>query len=95
MYTTMLSKMLQTMFMFYLMAILINLFLFQELTELHHENVVALFDCKETATNVYLVMEVSEYHLINRRKISTNQNYMCHWREKFLDLECADEAAMF
>ncbi|XP_044253265.1 serine/threonine-protein kinase unc-51 isoform X2 [Tribolium madens] len=29
----------------------------QELTELHHENVVALFDCKESPNNVYLVME--------------------------------------
>ncbi|KAF4527920.1 hypothetical protein B566_EDAN011311 [Ephemera danica] len=29
----------------------------KELTELHHENVVALLDCKETPTNVYLVME--------------------------------------
>lgn len=31
----------------------------KELTELHHENVVALLDCKETVANVYLVMEVS------------------------------------
>ncbi|CAH1956304.1 unnamed protein product [Acanthoscelides obtectus] len=30
----------------------------KELTELHHENVVALLDCKESANNVYLVMEV-------------------------------------
>ncbi|XP_076344747.1 serine/threonine-protein kinase unc-51-like isoform X2 [Tachypleus tridentatus] len=29
----------------------------QELTELHHENVVALLECKETAHHVYLVME--------------------------------------
>uniref|UniRef100_A0A224XE31 Putative serine/threonine kinase n=1 Tax=Panstrongylus lignarius TaxID=156445 RepID=A0A224XE31_9HEMI len=29
----------------------------KELTELHHENVVALLDCKETAHNVFLVME--------------------------------------
>ncbi|XP_050717031.1 serine/threonine-protein kinase unc-51-like isoform X1 [Eriocheir sinensis] len=29
----------------------------KELTELHHENVVALLDCKETANHVYLVME--------------------------------------
>ncbi|XP_072376530.1 serine/threonine-protein kinase unc-51 isoform X7 [Diabrotica undecimpunctata] len=29
----------------------------KELTELHHENVVALLDCKESANNVYLVME--------------------------------------
>ncbi|GLH12876.1 cGMP-dependent protein kinase, isozyme 1 [Gryllus bimaculatus] len=29
----------------------------KELTELHHDNVVALLDCKETAHNVYLVME--------------------------------------
>lgn len=29
----------------------------QELTELHHENVVALLDCKETPSQVYLVME--------------------------------------
>lgn len=29
----------------------------QELTELHHENVVCLLDCKETAQFVYLVME--------------------------------------
>ncbi|GLV40791.1 Autophagy-related 1 [Carabus blaptoides fortunei] len=29
----------------------------KELTELHHENVVALLDCKESAHNVYLVME--------------------------------------
>ncbi|XP_037024715.1 serine/threonine-protein kinase ULK2 [Bradysia coprophila] len=29
----------------------------KELTELHHENVVALLDCKETVANVYLVME--------------------------------------
>ncbi|XP_059483841.1 serine/threonine-protein kinase unc-51 isoform X2 [Neocloeon triangulifer] len=29
----------------------------KELTELHHDNVVALLDCKETATYVYLVME--------------------------------------
>lgn len=27
------------------------------LKELHHENVVSLFDCKETSNNVYLVME--------------------------------------
>lgn len=33
----------------------------KELTELHHENVVALYDCKETPTSVSLVMEVSEY----------------------------------
>lgn len=31
----------------------------KELTELHHENVVALLDCKESPLNVYLVMEVS------------------------------------
>lgn len=31
----------------------------KELTELHHENVVALLDCKESQHNVYLVMEVS------------------------------------
>lgn len=29
----------------------------KELTELHHVNVVALFDCKETPSHVYLVME--------------------------------------
>ncbi len=29
----------------------------KELTELHHENVVALLDCKETQHHVYLVME--------------------------------------
>ncbi|GAB6031107.1 Serine/threonine-protein kinase [Chamberlinius hualienensis] len=29
----------------------------KELTELHHENVVALMDCKETPHNVFLVME--------------------------------------
>lgn len=29
----------------------------KELTELHHENVVALLDCKETSHHVYLVME--------------------------------------
>lgn len=29
----------------------------QELTELHHENVVCLLDCKETTQYVYLVME--------------------------------------
>lgn len=29
----------------------------KELTELQHENVVALLDCKETVTNVFLVME--------------------------------------
>jgi len=29
----------------------------KELTELHHENVVALLDCKETPHNVFLVME--------------------------------------
>ncbi|XP_067127640.1 serine/threonine-protein kinase unc-51-like isoform X2 [Centruroides vittatus] len=29
----------------------------RELAELHHENVVALLDCKETAHHVYLVME--------------------------------------
>lgn len=31
----------------------------KELTELHHENVVALLDCKESQFNVNLVMEVS------------------------------------
>ncbi|CAD7081347.1 unnamed protein product [Hermetia illucens] len=30
----------------------------KELTELHHENVVALLDCKESQHNVYLVMEL-------------------------------------
>lgn len=34
----------------------------KELTELHHENVVALYDCKETPTSVSLVMEVSALH---------------------------------
>lgn len=29
----------------------------QELTELHHENVVALLDCRESQHHVYLVME--------------------------------------
>ncbi|XP_017771399.1 PREDICTED: serine/threonine-protein kinase unc-51 isoform X2 [Nicrophorus vespilloides] len=29
----------------------------KELTELHHENVVALLDCKESSHNVFLVME--------------------------------------
>ncbi|XP_075220023.1 serine/threonine-protein kinase unc-51-like protein Atg1 isoform X2 [Lycorma delicatula] len=29
----------------------------KELTELHHENVVALLDCKESTLNVFLVME--------------------------------------
>eukprot|EP00095_Tigriopus_kingsejongensis_P000249 maker-scaffold272_size230267-snap-gene-0.21 protein:Tk00249 transcript:maker-scaffold272_size230267-snap-gene-0.21-mRNA-1 annotation:"serine threonine-protein kinase unc-51" len=29
----------------------------KELTELHHDNVVALLDCKETSQHVYLVME--------------------------------------
>lgn len=33
----------------------------KELTELHHENVVALLDCKESQHNVYLVMEVSVF----------------------------------
>lgn len=32
----------------------------KELTELHHENVVALLDCKESQDCVSLVMEVSE-----------------------------------
>lgn len=36
-------------------------FYLQELTELNHENVVALLDCKESSHNVYLVMEVSIY----------------------------------
>lgn len=36
----------------------------KELTELHHENVVALLDCKETVANVYLVMEVSNEYLM-------------------------------
>lgn len=31
----------------------------KELTELHHENVVALLDCKESQDCVSLVMEVS------------------------------------
>lgn len=31
----------------------------KELTELHHDNVVALLDCKESPLYVYLVMEVS------------------------------------
>jgi len=31
----------------------------KELTELHHENVVALLDCKESQECVNLVMEVS------------------------------------
>lgn len=31
----------------------------KELTELHHENVVALLDCKESQDCVNLVMEVS------------------------------------
>lgn len=44
--------------------------LFQELTELHHENVVALLDCKESANNVFLVMEVSHRNL-NDYKISS------------------------
>ena len=30
----------------------------KELTELRHENIVALLDCKESANHVYLVMEV-------------------------------------
>lgn len=29
----------------------------KELTELHHDNVVSLLDCKESATHVFLVME--------------------------------------
>ena len=29
----------------------------QELTALHHENVVSLLDCKETSQYVFLVME--------------------------------------
>lgn len=35
----------------------------KELTELHHENVVALLDCKESSMYVNLVMEVSAYIL--------------------------------
>ena len=30
----------------------------KELTELRHENIVALLDCKESANHVHLVMEV-------------------------------------
>lgn len=37
----------------------------KELTELHHENVVALLDCKESQHNVFLVMEVSKNCDIN------------------------------
>ena len=39
----------------------------KELTELHHENVVALLDCMESNHNVNLVMEVSliDKHLKN------------------------------
>ena len=33
-------------------------YVLQELTELHHENVVALLDCKESPLHVFLVMEV-------------------------------------
>lgn len=29
----------------------------KEMTELHHDNVVALFECRETTTHVFLVME--------------------------------------
>lgn len=38
----------------------------KELTELHHENVVALLDCKESQHNVYLVMEVRTMKMSNR-----------------------------
>lgn len=42
----------------------------KELTELHHENVVALLDCKESQHNVYLVMEVSVCVLNNMSSFS-------------------------
>ncbi|KAF2359966.1 Protein kinase domain [Trinorchestia longiramus] len=35
----------------------------QELTELQHENVVALLSCHETPTHVHLVMEVSNSYV--------------------------------
>lgn len=42
----------------------------KELTELHHENVVALLDCKESQHNVFLVMEVSAHiFILFKRKI--------------------------
>lgn len=39
----------------------------KELTELHHENVVALLDCKESQDCVNLVMEVSPYDKIIKK----------------------------
>jgi serine/threonine protein kinase len=50
----------------------------QELTELHHENVVALFDCKESANSVYLVMEVSKSNLLAfyRIKYKSQKKYI-------------------
>merc|ERR1719347_1015828 len=42
----------------------------KELTELHHDNLVALLDCKEAPHHVYLVMEV-----IFSKNISIITNY--------------------
>lgn len=57
----------------------------KELTELHHENVVALLDCKESQDCVNLVMEVSArytwayahfvFHQLSRSKKPNHQFY--------------------
>lgn len=66
----------------------------KELTELHHENVVALLDCKESQDCVNLVMEVSFTWMLNDKK---KENTPCHlinccWSEKatslFIQLTC-------
>lgn len=56
----------------------------KELTELHHENVVALLDCKESQDCVNLVMEVSTFlsvinYLIQNSLISISiRILLCH-----------------
>lgn len=50
----------------------------KELTALQHENVVKLYDCKETPTSVSLVMEVSNSMLFNSYAAATHPSPKSH-----------------
>ena len=58
------KKMIQSIYLYNVIYIFkknVNFFKIQELTELQHEHVVQLLDCKESTSCVYLIMEVSVF----------------------------------
>lgn len=55
----------------------------KELTALQHENVVKLYDCKETPTSVSLVMEVSTKIAFQFSISCVNKKHNSHFNSKY------------